>query len=112
MPILNNRYVLHIPTYKYDNIKDKTIISEEHISILIDKLSENGYSSTYITKAQGHYKKRNYDEILITIYTPEKTDSPKPDTLFKEWFEKHNHIFKQESFAYEHNNRLYIEKLE
>lgn len=111
MLILNNKYVLHIPTLKHINVKEKTIISQDYINILTDNLTKNGYSSFYITKAEGQYKKRNFDEILITIYAPEKTSTTRPDTIFRQWFIKYNHIFKQESFAYELNNKLHIEKL-
>lgn len=111
MTTLNNRYVLHIPTFKYVNTEDKTIIGEEYIKILTDKLTEYGYTSFYITQAQGQYKTRKYDEILITVYASDNRDAKLPDTIFGEWFRKHNHIFEQESFAYEHNNKLYIEKL-
>lgn len=111
MIILNNKYVLHIPTFKHINIDDKNIISPDYINILKDELSKNEYSSMYVTKAQGHYKKRTFDEILITIYAPEKTSTPQPDDIFKKWFKEYNHLFKQESFAYELNDKLYIEKL-
>lgn len=110
MIILNNKYVLHIPTSKHVNITDKTIISHDYINILKDELYKNGYSSLYVTQAEGHYKKRKFDEILITIYAP-KNQSTQPHIIFRQWFKKYNHIFKQESYAYELNNKLYIEKL-
>lgn len=108
--ILNLKYVLHIPTHKFENKIVTAINMKKCMEDLEKKLNENGYHSFYKSKVEGHYKSRTFEEVLITIFT-NNTAEPQPDKLFIEWFKEHNDELKQESFAYEKNNELIIEKL-
>ncbi len=108
MLVLEDKYVLHIPSYKYEDGQLKPIVSEKYINNLITKLNNAGYHSFYTTDVKGYYKKRSFDEILITVFTPKENTHPKPSAVFIEWFKEHNHILKQESMAYEYNNSLYV----
>lgn len=62
-------------------------------------------------KANGFYKSRCFDELLITIFASEDDSQLKPHLIFKKWFADNNDILNQESMAYEYNNTLNIEKL-
>ncbi|MBE6486664.1 MAG: hypothetical protein E7Z85_07495 [Methanosphaera stadtmanae] len=108
MLVLEEKYVLHIPSYKYVDGQLKSIVSEKCINNLITELNNNAYHSFYKTNVKGYYKKRCFDEILITIFAPKENLHKKPSTIFIEWFREHNHILKQESMAYEYNNSLHI----
>ena len=108
--ILDTKYVLHIPTHKFENERITIINMKKCISDLESRLEQNGYQSFYKTKIEGHYKSRSFDEILITVFTTRKTE-PQPDDIFSQWFRDNNDELKQESFAYERNNELIIEEL-
>lgn len=111
MLVLEEKYVLHIPSYKYVEGQLKPIVSDRYIDKLIRELNDNGYHSFYRTEVKGYYKKRCFDEILITIFTSKENTNKKPSTLFVEWFREYNHILKQESIAYEYNNSLHVIRL-
>lgn len=106
---LNHKYVLHIPLYKFKDEKLILIEIDEIIDDLILQLNENGYDSFYTQKVKSHYKSRSFDELIITIFT--SYSHKQVETIFSEWFEKNNNILEQESFAYEHNNSLFIKKI-
>lgn len=108
--ILDTKYVLHIPCHKFENEKVTLINMKKCIGDLESKLNEHGYHSFYKIQVEGHYKSRIFDEILITIFTSNKTEV-QPDMIFREWFIENNDELKQESFAYEKNNELIIEEL-
>lgn len=110
MQELNVRYVFHIPCYKRENNKLQQI-DTSLIDNLIKQLDDEGYDSLYMTKVRGYYKSRSFDEVLLTIFCSEDSDNIQPDKIFKNWFKNNNHLLKQESFAYEHNNKMVIEKL-
>ena len=101
---LNQKYVLHIPLYKF--VDDELILIEidDLLEDLFDKLDAE---SLYVTTVKSVYKKRVYDEILIAIFACEKS----PVDEFSKWFYKNNDVLCQEAFAYEIENRLIIEKL-
>ncbi len=81
---------------------------DELIEELTNRLYDNNYTSFYMTNVTGHYKNRAFDEILITIFTSKEQNQILPDTIFKQWFKENNNTLKQESFAFEYNNSLYI----
>lgn len=108
--ILNTKYVLHIPTHKFENERVTRINMEKVIADLEKRLNQNDFHSFYKIEVEGHYKRRSFDEVLITIFTSDITQ-PQPDEIFSQWFKDNNYELKQESFAYEKNNELYIEKL-
>lgn len=116
MLILDNKYVFHIPLYKYADNKLIKLNIDDIVANLADQLNKEGYESLYITKVKSHYKSRSFDEILITIFISQKRVSDNkqelPDKIFKKWFKQNNHILQQESYAYEHNNSMIIESLE
>lgn len=109
MKKLDHKIILHIPVHKFENNKITEINMERYLNILIETLNNNGYTSFYKTSVTGYYKNRSFDELLITIFTTR--DDTKAIIIFKEWFETNNNALKQESFAYEDNNILYIEEL-
>ena len=108
---LNEKYVLHIPTYKYVNNELIPIDTEDIINDLIRQLNEKGYDSLYMTSSKGFYRSRSFDEVLITIFTQENLNRELPNTIFRKWFNENNCILEQEALAYEHNNALFIEEI-
>lgn len=107
---LDQKFVLHLPVHKFENERVTAININKVLDNLINILNENNYHSFYITKVNGHYKTRSFDEILITIFTSSNDNRKKPDKIFKEWFQDNNDILRQESYAYEYNNIMYIEE--
>ncbi len=102
--ILEEKFVLHIPLYRH---VDGNLESLE-IDMLLDGLIERlDCESFYISRVVSYYKSRSYDEMLITIFA----DDDEVGEVFKRWFRLNNHILGQESFSYEHNDRMIIEKL-
>ena len=114
---LNKKYVFHIPLYKYDDNNDELIAIDMTgiFDELIDEFEENGYDSLYMTDVNSLYKSRFFSEILISIFVSTerlaKDDVEFPDRIFKKWFKKNNDILEQEGYAYEYNNKMFIEKL-
>jgi len=111
MLVLEEKYVLHIPSYKYEDGQLKPIVSKVYVDNLISELNDGGFHSFYRTDVKGYYKKRCFDEILITIFTSKENTTENPSEIFTRWFREHNHVLKQESIAYELNNSLHIIKL-
>ncbi len=109
---LEDKYVFHIPMHKFENERVTRINMEKVIDDLIRILNESGYDSFYSTKVTGHYKDRSFDEVLITVFSSSSSNRHSPDVLFSKWFKDNNGELRQEAFAYEYNNRVYIEKLE
>lgn len=105
---LDKKYVFHIPKYKYENSKLIAVPIEDITKEFITKLNENGYTSAYLIEAKSYYKNRTYDEILITLFTSSKNN---PEKIFRKFFTENNSILKQEAFAYECDNRMFIEEL-
>ena len=101
---LTEKYVLHIPLYKY--VDDELVLIEidNLLDDLISDLSENGFENFYLTKAKVHYKSRCFDELLITIFT----SSNSPVEIFERWFRNNNDVLCQEAFAWECRNSLFI----
>lgn len=105
---LNTKITLHIPEYFHDET-GLIPIPEDILHKLYIQL-QNAKYDFYITTAETYYKNRTYTTKLITSYT---TDNDKtPINIFKQWFNDNNNKLKQESYAYEYNNTLYIEELE
>ena len=109
---LDDKYVFHIPLYTHDENGLKRLDIDELLDKLTKKLEDNGYHSFYLIKAKGYYKSRCFDELLITLFASDDDDKQKPDIIFKSWFTDNNEVLNQESFAYEHNNRIIIEELD
>lgn len=101
---LDKKYILHIPLYKFTNGKLVLIEIDDLLDDLINRLD---CESLYMTKVKSIYKNRTYDELLITIFSDEKS----PVEEFSKWFRKNNDILSQESFAYETGNKMIIEKI-
>lgn len=109
---LDEKYIFHIPSHKFVNGELIYITTEEHIDELIKLLNSEGYTSFYVIRADGYYKTRKFEEILLTIYTSKSQERISPETIFREWFKQNNHILKQEALAYEYNDSLIVENLE
>ena len=102
--VLDEKYVFHVPLFRFSNDELIPIEIDEALDDLIMSLDAE---SLYITKAKAHYKSREYDELLVTVFT----SSSGLDKPFAEWFSKNNHLLGQEALAYEHNGRLHIRHL-
>ncbi len=99
---LDKRYVLHVPLAKF--------VDGEVISIDIDDILEDltcRLDNFYITMAEGHYRSREYDELLITVFASEGSI----EEIFRRWFAENSDVLSQEAFAYEINNRMIIEEV-
>ena len=104
---LTEKYVLHIPLYKYVADELDPIEIDDLLDDLISDLSENGFENFYLMKAKAHYKSRCFDELLLTIFTTSKS----PVAIFEKWFRHNNDILRQEAFGYEHANTMIIHEL-
>lgn len=102
--VLGEKYVLHIPLFRFSNDELIPIEIDGALDDLIESLDAE---SLYITKAKAHYKSRKYDELLVSVFT----SSCGLDKAFTEWFVKNNGLLGQEALAYEHNGRLHIKDL-
>jgi len=112
---LDNKYVFHIPLYKYEDNKLIRLDIDGILANLMEQLNNEGYESLYITEVKSYFKSRSFDELLVTLFISQKRVSDNkqelPDKVFKRWFKQNNHILRQEAFAYEHNNSMIIESL-
>ena len=104
---LDEKYVFHIPLYKYVDGELVLIEIDDLLDELISDFNENGFENFYLTKAKAHYKSRCFDVILITIFT----SSVSPVGIFENWFRKNNDVLGQESFGYEYANTMIIHDL-
>ena len=104
MKVLDRKYVFHIPLYKYCDGELVSIDIDDLMDDLIEKL---GFESLYVTKVKSVYKKRVYDEILITVFTSKGS----PEEIFEKWFKVNNDVLCQEAFAYEFNDKMVVKKL-
>jgi len=102
---LDKKYVFHIPLYKYAGGE---LISIEIDDLLDDLIEKLGFESLYMTKVKSVYRKRVYDEILITIFTSKGS----PEEVFEKWFRYNNENLGQEAFAYELDGKMYVKKLD
>lgn len=105
MQELDKKYVFHIPLYKFENGQLVRLSIDGLIDDLIGRLDQNGL---YVTKVKSHYKSRCFDELLLTLFVESDQN---PEEIFVEWFKKNNAILKQESFAFECQNHMYIHEL-
>ena len=101
------KYVFHIPLCEFSGDELASIEIDEILEDLINRFNDNGFDSLYVSKAEGHYKSRRFDEMLLTLFS----DDDAPEAIFKDWFRQNNAILKQEAFAFECSNRMYVEKL-
>ena len=106
---LDKKYVFHIPIYKFLKIGLIPIEYEEILDVLIGRFNQNGYDSLYITEVKGFYKSREFDELLITIFT--SSHDSLLEYIFESWFIENNDVLEQEAFAYECNNSMFVKKL-
>lgn len=107
MDVLKNKYVLHIPACKCVGGNLEPLDIGEILDGLYRELERNGIDSFYVTKVEGHYLSRAFDEVLVTVFA----SSAAVDEIFRQWFNQNNHILCQEAFSYEHANRMVVEKL-
>lgn len=107
MTELTEKYVFHIPLYKYVEDELVPIEIDNLFGDLISDLSENGFENFYLTKVKAYYKSRCFDEVLITIFASSDT----PVAIFEKWFIDNNGILGQEAFSYECGNRMIIHDL-
>jgi len=107
MIALNRKYVFHIPLYKHVSGNLIRIEMEDILDELISQFNESGFESLYITKINSYYKKRQFDEMIITIFSNDDL----PCEIFGEWFRKNNDVLRQEAFAYEIGNTMVINDL-
>ena len=99
---LKNRYVLHIPLSRFQK---GSMVRLNIDSILEDLLCDLEGDGLYMTRAEGRYRSRAYDELLITVFS----NTQRPGEAFRQWFLKNNDYLGQEAFAYELNNTLVVE---
>lgn len=104
---LNCRYVFHVPLYRCAGGKLVRIEIDALLDELIGELNDGGFEDFYFTEAKAHYKKRCFDEVLITIFSA----SSSPLGIFQKWFRRNNEALGQEAFAWECGNSLFIENL-
>ena len=105
---LGEKYVFHIPMYRYADDELVPIELDDLLDDLVLKLGYDGFDSMYVTKAKSFYKSRCFDELLLTIFS----SSSSPEDIFKKWFREKNDILGQEAFAWECGNSLFIESLD
>ena len=104
---LNQKYVFHIPLYKFVCEKLVSIEMDDILDELISEFEKNGFDSLYITKVNSYYKARQFDEILITVFC----NDSRACEIFEAWFRRYNDVLAQEAFAYELGNRMIITDL-
>lgn len=108
MKEFSRKYVFHIPLCEYSGEELVLIDIDEILEDLIGRFNENGFDGLYVSKVEGHYKSRRFDELLLTLFC----DGNNPEAIFKDWFRLNNDVLRQEAFAFECGNRMYVEKLE
>ena len=104
---LAEKFVFHIPLYKYSSGELVSIELDGLLDELKGEFHDNGFDSLYISEVKSMYKSRCFDELLITLFA----DSKLPAEIFEVWFRKNNDVLGQESFGYELANRMIIHDL-
>ena len=98
----DRKYVFHVPIFKFED----GVLIELDIDEMLDELIEElDARSLYISKVKSVYRKRIYDELLITLFT---TSDEHPEEVFERWFRKNNDRLAQEAFAFEMDGKMYI----
>lgn len=108
MRTLDNKYVFHIPLFKYENGQLTPLEIDDLLDDLLNEFTENGFRSMYMSNVRSCYCGRTYDERLITLFT---TQDRSPEEIFERWFRKNNEILRQEEFAYEKGKTMTIVRL-
>ena len=109
MKRLDKKYVFHIPLYRYENGTLELIDVDDVLDDLIGRLGDGSFDSLYVTKVESHYRSRRFDELLLTLFVEAHQC---PEEIFGEWFRQNNGALRQEEFAYECGNTLFIERLD
>ena len=104
--MLDVKYVLHIPLYRFAGDGLVRLDIDEMLDELIADLCKSGFESFYITNVESFYRSRRFEEILITVFSDETLKSP--DMIFREWIERNCHILAQEAYSYERDNKMFI----
>ncbi len=104
---LNRKYAFHVPLYRFTSGELVMIEIDDILDELLAEFNDKGFDSLYVTKINSHYKKRQFDELLITIFCNDDL----PCEIFEQWFRRHNDILLQEAFAYEIGNDMIINDL-
>lgn len=105
--MLDAKHVLHIPLTRFDGGKLVSIDIGGILENLIVRLEESGFDGVYVSEVSGHYQKRKFDELLITVFASDDS----VEEIFRQWFFENNDVLGQEAFAYEKGDELVIEKL-
>lgn len=104
--VLKRKAVLHIPQMAWENGELVDIDLAGALEELLENLAEAGVTSLYQTQATGYYKGRSYPEMLFTVFGIAETTAAVH--IFEAWNKKHKGILKQEAFAYELDERLFV----
>lgn len=112
--MLEEKYVFHIPLYKYENGELLPIDISDILDDLIRDFTVNGYENLYVVNAKGYYRSRRFDEKLIVMYISSKAskNKPLPHEIFEKWFKDNNGRLRQEALGYEHNDRMFVERIQ
>ena len=104
---LDKRYVFHIPLSKCCEGELVRLDLRDVLDELITHFHQHGFDSLYMSEVKSFYKSREYEELLITLFT---SCDDFPEVIFKDWFGKSNSVLGQEAFAYECNGKMYIQE--
>lgn len=104
--ILKRKAVLHIPQMALENGELVDIDLAGALEELLANLAEAGVTSLYQTQATGYYNGRSYPEALFTIFGVAETTAAVH--IFTAWNKEYKGILKQEAFAYELDDRLFV----
>lgn len=105
----NTKLTLHAPCVAWEHNFVK-IDCGTFKQYLISGLEAVGVTGFYTQSVTGHYKGREYDEVLWTVFCKEE-NKDKIIGIFRQAFYAYNEFLKQESFAYECNGTMIIEEL-
>lgn len=103
------KLVFHIPCAAWNN----GLIAVNYNAFkqaLIKAFAEIGLTSLYSVTVKGYYKGREYDEILLTVFSNLRGANAAVNA-FRKCFEEHNDMMKQEAFAFERDGVLTVETL-
>ncbi len=103
------KLVFHIPCATWNN----GLIPVNYNAfkqILLEAFAEIGLTSLYTVSAKGYYKGREYDEILLTVFSSLRGANAAVNA-FRKCFKERNNLMKQEALAFERDGVLIVEAL-
>lgn len=104
---LSHKLVLHVPTKKYENGKFVDVNGKLFIEIMSQFLEADNY---YIAEAAGYYQGRSYTEKLVTIFLNDEQYA-NVDYSFRHTIVKCHLAMRQEAYAYELDDKLYVVRI-